>query len=201
MYKAQSCGSIARDKINPHPGQISVLNEILFRDGTPTNCYGVNTDVNETLNLQKHLLEPTIGGEQRLMGSSEGDINSNCGQLNVVLTDSNNNTNVSLKNSLRRKSSAEPSEYHFLKIVPTSATNNVASVGERLIVSSMKTATTPILINNVPINGSGYADYVDGEDLTDVDEELIKKDDDSNRILQNVSQDSLLNVDCNKYKL
>lgn len=128
LYKAQSCGSIVRDKINQNPsGDVpAVLTELMARDGNNNSNNGVGKSksrgkiFNRRMKDEQRsngLLVPNLSGQQRLLGSSEGDINRN---MNLSLTsdssllvDGNNNSNSNEKVNRvmdRRQSTVEPLE-------------------------------------------------------------------------------------------
>lgn len=108
MYKAQSCGSIVRDKINPNPsGAVPTLLTIA-RDGNNNNnsngvakTKGRGKIFNRRMKDEQRsngLLQPMLGDQQRLLGSSEGDINRNMNlsststsSLAAVVDGNNNN--------------------------------------------------------------------------------------------------------------
>lgn len=109
MYKAQSCGSIVRDKINPNPsGAVpAVLTDLMAaRDGNNNSNSGkgksgrgkiFNRRMKDEQRSNNGLLQPMLGCQQRLLGSSEGDINQNLNLSSTstpsLLVDGNNNSN------------------------------------------------------------------------------------------------------------
>lgn len=129
LYKAQSCGSIVRDKINQNPsGAVPTLLTIARDGNNNSNGVGKTKGRGKIFNRRMKdeqrsngLLQPMLGDQQRLLGSSEGDINRNMNlsststsSLLAGVVDGNNNNDatdpVGSAESNRRRIVNKPSD-------------------------------------------------------------------------------------------
>lgn len=152
----------------------------VLRDLRDTNN---NTDTKSTAKQQAKLLKANLGacGQQRM--GSEGDINQNLMVMNGGHSrpDTNNNSKSNRNSETTGEEENDTTSFHFLRLVAA----NRSGEQQKLILATTttKTASTPLSINKIMLNGNGAE--ISGAPSDGKETDFLASSSESHHLLQN----------------